>query len=48
MLFRNIDPKYGLCNWTRLSCRGLLKNMLDVEITKGSNAGKKEFLPRIN
>jgi len=32
MLLRNIDPRYGLCNGTRLLCRGLFKNMLDVEI----------------
>lgn len=23
MLLRNIDPRYGLCNGTRLLCRGL-------------------------
>jgi len=38
MLLRNIDPRYGLCNGTRLLCRGLFKNMLDVEILTGSNA----------
>ena len=32
MLLRNIDPRYGLCNGTRLLYRGLFKNMLDVEI----------------
>ena len=32
MLLRNIDPTCGQCNETRLLCRGLFKNMLDVEI----------------
>jgi hypothetical protein len=47
MLLRNIDPKYGLCNGTRLLCRGLFRNLLDVEILTGSNAGNRAFLPRI-
>ncbi|XP_050876132.1 uncharacterized protein LOC127079807 [Lathyrus oleraceus] len=47
MLLRNLDPRYGLCNGTRLLCRGLFMNMLDVEILTGSNAGKHAFLPRI-
>ncbi|XP_050909555.1 uncharacterized protein LOC127123378 [Lathyrus oleraceus] len=47
MLLRNLDPRYGLCNGTRLLCRGLYMNMLDVEILTGSNAGKRAFLPRI-
>ncbi|CAJ2638103.1 unnamed protein product [Trifolium pratense] len=47
MLLRNLDPRYGLCNGTRLLCRGLFMNMLDVQILTGSNAGKRAFLPRI-
>ncbi|GAU43626.1 hypothetical protein TSUD_185190 [Trifolium subterraneum] len=47
MLLRNLDPRYGLCNGTRLLCHGLFMNMLDVEILTGSNAGKRAFLPRI-
>ncbi|XP_050897817.1 uncharacterized protein LOC127104689 [Lathyrus oleraceus] len=47
MLLRNLDPRYGLCNGTRLLCRGLFMNMLDVEILTRSNAGKRAFLPRI-
>jgi ATP-dependent DNA helicase PIF1 len=47
MLLRNIDPRYGLGNGTRLLCCGLFKNMLDVEILTGSNAGKRAFLPII-
>jgi len=48
MLLRNIDPRYGLCKGTRLLCRGLFKNMLDVEILKRSNDGKRAFLPGLN
>jgi len=47
MLLRNIDPRYDLCKGTQLLCRGLFKNMLDVEIPIGNNAGKRAFLPRI-
>ncbi|KEH23601.1 PIF1-like helicase [Medicago truncatula] len=47
MLLRNIDPIYGLCNGTQLLCRGLFKNMLDVNILIGSNTGKRAFLPII-
>jgi len=47
MLLRNIDPRYDMCNGTRLLCRGLFKNMLDVEILTGSNAEKRAFLPII-
>jgi ATP-dependent DNA helicase PIF1 len=47
MLLRNIDPRYGLCNGTRLLSRGLFKNMLDMEILTESNDGKRAFLPKI-
>ena len=47
MLLWNIDPRYGLCNGTRSLCRDLFKNMLDVEILTGSNAGKRAFLSLI-
>ncbi|XP_020999390.2 uncharacterized protein LOC110281460 [Arachis duranensis] len=36
MLLRNIDPKAGLCNGTRLLCRGTFQNMLDVESDKST------------
>ena len=47
MFLRNIDPRYDLCNGTRLLCRGLFKNMLDVEILTGSNVRKRAFLLKI-
>ncbi|XP_025664775.1 uncharacterized protein [Arachis hypogaea] len=40
MLLRNIDPKAGLCNGTRLLCRGTFQNMLDVEILIGHHSEK--------
>ncbi|KAL1348887.1 hypothetical protein AAHE18_07G112700 [Arachis hypogaea] len=47
MLLRNIDPKAGLCNGTRLLCQGTFQNMLDVEILTGHHSGKRAFLPQI-
>ena len=47
MLLRNIDPKAGLCNGTRLLYRGTFLNMLDVEILTGHHFGRRAFLPRI-
>ena len=40
-MLRNIDPKSGLCNGTRLLCRGFYMNMLDVEILTGHHVGIK-------
>ena len=47
MLLWNIDPRYGMCDGTWLLCRGLFKNVLDVEILTRNNAGKRAFLPII-
>ena len=47
MLLRNIDPKVGLCNGTRLLCRGCFNNVIDAEILTGQYAGTRVFLPRI-
>ncbi|XP_075654860.1 uncharacterized protein LOC142625034 [Castanea sativa] len=47
MLLRNIDPKAGLCNGTRLICRGCFNNVIDAEILIGQYAGTRVFLPRI-
>ena len=47
MLLRNIDPKTGLCNGTRLLCRGTFLNMLDVEILTGHYSGQRVFLHKI-
>ncbi|KAK4411839.1 ATP-dependent DNA helicase PIF1 [Sesamum angolense] len=47
MLLRNIDPKIGLCNGTRLICRRCGRNIIDAEILTGQFKGTRVFLPRI-
>ncbi|XP_021991846.1 ATP-dependent DNA helicase PIF1-like [Helianthus annuus] len=47
ILLRNIDPSHGLCNGTRLICKGFMRNVIDAEIAVGQHAGKRVFLPRI-
>ncbi|KAF7815403.1 uncharacterized protein G2W53_029372 [Senna tora] len=47
MLLRNIDPKAGLCNRTRLICRDFLPNVIDAEILTGQMKGDRVFIPRI-
>ena len=47
MLLRNIDPKIGLCNGTRLTCHGSYNNVIDAEISSGQFAKTRVFLPRI-
>lgn len=47
MLLRNLDPRYELCNETRLLCHDLFMNMLDVKILIGNNAGKRAFLSKL-
>ena len=47
ILLRNIDPPNGLCNGTRLICRGFQRSVIDAEIAVGEHAGKRVFLPRI-
>ncbi|KAI3735759.1 hypothetical protein L6452_15271 [Arctium lappa] len=47
ILLRNIDPSNGLCNGTRLICRGFQPNVIDAEIAVGQHTGKRVFLPRI-
>lgn len=47
MLLRNIDPKNGLCNGTRLLCRSLKDHFIDAEILTGHAKGNRVFIPRI-
>nr|XP_028954300.1 uncharacterized protein LOC114823117 [Malus domestica] len=47
MLLRNVDPKLGLCNGTRLLCRGSYRNLIEAEILTGQFARSRVFLPRI-
>ncbi|KAG5525404.1 hypothetical protein RHGRI_031907 [Rhododendron griersonianum] len=47
MLLRNLDPRNGLCNGTRLLCRALKSNFIDAEILTGAFKGTRTFLHRI-
>ncbi|XP_073033758.1 uncharacterized protein [Primulina eburnea] len=47
MLLRNIAPELGLCNRTRLICRGLGRNIIDAEIITGPYKGTRFFLHRM-
>jgi ATP-dependent DNA helicase PIF1 len=47
MLLRNLNPSEGLCNGTRLICRGLYRKVIDAEIVTGSCIGTRVFIPRM-
>jgi ATP-dependent DNA helicase PIF1 len=47
ILLRNLNPSEGLCNGTRLICRGFQSKVIDAEIITGSHMGKCVFIPRI-
>ncbi|CEP19618.1 hypothetical protein [Parasitella parasitica] len=47
MLLRNINPKNGLCNGTRLIVRSLLTNVIEASIATGSHIGNITYIPRI-
>lgn len=47
LLLRNIDPRNGLCNGTRLICKSLGRNIIQAEIATGPQAGKAVLIPRI-
>ncbi|XP_026416050.1 ATP-dependent DNA helicase PIF1-like [Papaver somniferum] len=47
ILLRNLDPKCGLCNGTRLLCRRLSTNFIDAEIVTGSCSWMRVLIPRI-
>ncbi|XP_073305876.1 ATP-dependent DNA helicase RRM3-like [Primulina huaijiensis] len=47
ILLRNINPTEGLCNGTRLLCKGFNTNVIYAEISVGMHAGKLVFVPRI-
>lgn len=38
MLLRNLDPKLGICNGTRLICRNLLRNCINGSICGNKNS----------
>jgi ATP-dependent DNA helicase PIF1 len=47
MCLRNINPKEGLCNGTRLIVRSLMRSVIEAEIAYGDYKGKFVFIPRI-
>ena len=48
MLVQNLNPSQGLCNGTRLICRGLYSKVIDAEIMTGPHIGSRVFIPRIS
>ncbi|PIA48683.1 hypothetical protein AQUCO_01400926v1 [Aquilegia coerulea] len=47
ILLRNLDPKCGLCNGTRLICRRFYRKFVQAEMITGSFSGQTVLLPRI-
>ena len=47
MLLRNLSPRDGLANGTRLIILNLYKNLLEVQVVGGIHDGKVCFIPRI-
>ncbi|XP_073137951.1 uncharacterized protein [Henckelia pumila] len=47
MLLINLDSSDGLCNGTRMVCRGFHNNVIHEEISVGQHAGKMVLIPRI-
>ncbi|XP_021856980.1 uncharacterized protein [Spinacia oleracea] len=47
ILLRNILPSSGLCNGTRLICKGFFPNLIQCVIITGHHKGKHVFIPRI-
>ena len=48
MLLRNLNPKKGLSNGTRLIIRNMGEHVVDAEILTGNHARERVFIPRIN
>ncbi|XP_021965731.1 ATP-dependent DNA helicase PIF1-like [Folsomia candida] len=48
MLLRNMNPKKGLCNGTRLIVKDLHRNFIVAEIMSECNKGDTVFIPRID
>ena len=48
MLLRNLDPKKGLCNGTRMILLRAYPRVLEVMIIGGDHHGQKAFIPRIS
>jgi len=48
MLLRNLQPREGLCNGTRLIVKQLSANLIEAEHIVGEREGKRVFIPRIS
>jgi hypothetical protein len=48
MLLRNLTPKKGLCNGTRLIIKSMHNNFITAQIVSYCNSGKIDFIPRID
>ncbi|PIA60481.1 hypothetical protein AQUCO_00300168v1 [Aquilegia coerulea] len=47
MLLRNLQPRDGLCNGTRLMVVQFATRVIETKILNGSHAGNYVFIPRI-
>lgn len=47
MLLRNMDPKGGLCNGTRLQVTQLADHVIEAKIITGDRVGDKVLIPKI-
>lgn len=47
MLLRNLDPKSGLCNGTRLLITQLGNRIIEAKIITGDHVGDKVLIPRM-
>ena len=45
-LNRNLNPKMGLSNGTRLTVKALFDNAIDCEVSTGKSRGQRIYLPR--
>jgi ATP-dependent DNA helicase PIF1 len=48
MLLRNLNPKKGLCNGTRLIIKSMQNNFITAQIVSHCNSGEIVFIPRID
>ncbi|MCO5556013.1 hypothetical protein L7F22_009557 [Adiantum nelumboides] len=48
ILLRNLDPRQGLCNGTRLICKQLYERVIEAKIITGKNAKDIVLIPRID
>ncbi|KAG7552894.1 Nucleic acid-binding OB-fold [Arabidopsis thaliana x Arabidopsis arenosa] len=48
MLLRNLDPKGGLCNGTRLQITQLCKQIVEARVITGDRVGDIVFIPTVN